>query len=128
LEGFAGSFSHALENAIEVGGHEAKRTLTTASKLQQGLMRVSGAPCDATLASKLEPALNGDTLAGDAVFQEIQRRIELTTIVGILFNVQTRCAGEPVDIIYQTAKIRQAGRVRNARATEKNHAPFFVRL
>jgi hypothetical protein len=57
------------------------------------------------------------------VFQEIQRRIELTTIVGILFDVQTRCTGEPVDIVYQTAKARQAGGVRNARATKKTTRP-----
>jgi len=92
-------------------------------------MRVGGALATPLWLQSLSQLLtNGDTLAGDAVFQEIQRRIELTTIVGILFNVQTRCAGEPVDIIYQTAKTRQAGRVRNARATEENHAPFFVRL
>lgn len=124
-----GALGGPFKHAVEVGGDEADGTLTATGQLQQGGVCVSGAlAAPLGLKDLRERLAHGNTLPWQPPLQQIQRGIELSARVGLLFDGRTGRAHAPINFVHQSLESRQPCGVGNACTTEKHHTTLFVRL
>ena len=67
-------------------------------------------------------------MSGEAFFEEVERRIELRSVVGVLLHGLAVGLAQPVYLVDKPLEIPKSDLVRNSCTAEKDEIAFLVRL
>jgi hypothetical protein len=118
-----------MKNAIKVGGNQAHSAFAAAGESEQGRMRFSR-----ILATQLgfqglrQSPPESEALSWQTPLQQIESGVKLTAIESLLLKRRENGAGKFVDVFYEAAEVRQSRGIRDACATEEDHATFLMGL